>query len=390
MRQGVRTIGIAAAIALLSLVVWREYHLRRLYGDAQLLPFDHDDNDTFRHKHIVTLGRAVEPAKALPRYFKWKERVLVDPRSQGQCASCWAFSIADVMADRVSVHTGGKMKTALSAQELLSCYSPRWFTCRKGGIPEVALGYVVARGLLAEEAYPYENLHSKSIEGCKVGGGTFGLLEGWSVDEKRHEKDPSRIFAEEGSIRILCEAPVDREAIDRNIQSMKSEIFLNGPIIGTIYVYDDLYSYDADRVYEVGPGARLMGGHAIEIFGWADEGVNTLEKGFEGAYWICKNHWGFQWPTDLPKQHSGWFYVRMGVNMAGIESRASSADPLLTEAMKATKKQSTWLNSAYTSYDAYANDPERANFFDHLARRRRRRRDDGRKVGDENGDEDGN
>ena len=152
--------------------------------------------------------------------------------------------------------------------------------------------------------------------------------------------------------------------------NLKIEIMTKGPVIGTIMVYTDLYQYDADRVYEVSPGARLMGGHAIEIFGWSDEGSNTVEEGFQGAYWICKNTWGVSWPNDLPKQHSGWFYVRMGVNMAGIESRASAADPLLTESMKSYAKPSPWLSSAYTSYDAYVNDPERANFFEHLAQRR--------------------
>jgi hypothetical protein len=369
MRWSQHTLVKVGVVLLLGFLVFHEIKVRRLYGNAHLLPFPNPE--TFRHQHVVTLGRALAPEAVLPRYFKWKEKMLVEPRSQGGCASCWAFSIADVMADRVSLHTRGNIKKHLSPQELLSCFRPRWFTCQQGGIPEIALNYVVVRGLLAEDMYPYENLEKQKIEDCKIGR-QMGLLEAWNLDEKRHEKDTLRIFAKQGSIRYLCEDPVDQATIDRNVLNLKMEIMNNGPVIGTIMVYNDLYQYDADKVYEVSPGARLMGGHAIEIFGWADAGSNTAEEGFQGAYWIAKNHWGLTWPNNLPKQHSGFFYIRMGVDMAGIESRASSADPLLTQEMKAFSKNSTWLSSAYTSYDAYVNDPERQNFFNHLAQRRRK------------------
>jgi len=362
-----RTLVKVGVVVLFILWVVREFNVRRLYGDAHLLPFSHPE--TFRHQHVVMLSRALEPQAALPRYFKWKERMLVEPRSQGGCASCWAFSIADVMADRVSLLTRGHIKRHLSPQELLSCFRPGWFSCQQGGIPELAMHYVIIRGLLPEDMYPYENLDVQTIEDCKIGK-QLGLLEAWNVDEARHEKDTSRTFAKQGSIRYLCEDPVDQATIDENVVNMKVEIMTNGPIIGTIMVYDDLYRYDADKVYEVGAGARLMGGHAMEIFGWADAGSNTVEEGFQGAYWICKNHWGLRWPNNLPRHHSGWFYVRMGVNMAGIESRASSADPLLTRGMQAYSQNSTWLSSAYLTYDEYVNDPERQNFFTHLAERR--------------------
>lgn len=145
----------------------------------------------------------------------------------------------------------------------------------------------------------------------------------------------------------------------------------NGPVIGTLMVYSDLYSYDGESVYEVSKDARLMGGHAITIFGWSDAGSNTEEKGFFGAYWICRNSWLF-WPKDLPNKHTGWFYVKMGTNEAGIESRASCASVMLTKEMRDMGRDTEWLSTAYTSYDAYVNDPERMNFFDHLVERRRK------------------
>jgi hypothetical protein len=159
--------------------------------------------------------------------------------------------------------------------------------------------------------------------------------------------------------------------IDENVMNMKVEIMTNGPIIGTLLVHDDLYYYDGESVYEVGKNAKPMGGHAITIFGWSDAGSNTEEEGFQGAYWACKNSWLY-WPKDVHEKHMGWFYVKMGTNEAGIESRASCADIMLTEKMRQMGRDTEWLSTAYTSYNAYVTDPERVNFFEHLVERRRK------------------
>ena len=357
-------------VVVCTVVVWwrlsRQYKVSKAFADAKLPPYT--PSHVFHHDYVMTLGRAVDPKVALPSYLKYKEALLVPVRTQGQCASCWAFVVADMMADRVSLHTRGRKREHLSPQQLLSCFLPRWFRCDRGGIPEIALRYVVTRGLLTEKAYPYENELMTKIGSCRDGK-KMGFWEMWNVDGKRHEKSPDRVFAEGGSIRSLCDDPISQEVINANVLNMKVEIMTNGPIIGTLLVYDDLYDYDGSSVYEVGKNATLMGGHAVEIFGWSDAGANTEEVGFQGAYWHVRNSW-LMWPKNLPYQHTGWFYVKMGKNEAGIEGRASCAQPMLTEAVKALGKDSSWLSTAYTSYTSYVEDPERQNFFAHLARRR--------------------
>ena len=356
-----------------TVVLWwrlsRQYRVAKAFADAQYPSFT--PSQVFHHNHVMTLGRAVDPKVALPSYLKYKEALLVPVRTQGECASCWAFVIADMLADRISLHTRGRVRNHLSPQELLSCFMPWFFPCKQGGIPEMGLYYAIARGLLSEKAYPYENESSTKIAPCKLGKKRMGVWELWNLDAGRHEKKPERVFAKEGSIRSLCDEPSSQEVIDRNIENMKVEILTNGPIIGTVMVYDDLYDYDGSSVYEVGPNAKLMGGHAVEIFGWSDAGANTDEVGFQGAYWHVRNSW-LMWPKNLPHKHTGWFYVKMGTNEAGIESRASCAAPLLTDAVKSMGKGSSWLSTAYTSYGAYVQDPERQNFFAHLAHRRKK------------------
>ncbi len=338
------------------------------YATAKLLGRTRPPH-VYQHGHLIHLGKAVAPADVLPRYFKYKERLLVPMRTQGQCASCWAFSVADCIADRVSLHTRGKVRNNLSVQELVSCFKPQRYHCDTGGLPEDAFNYVITKGLVTETQYPYNQLEGGANKPCLLD--EYSYWDTWTIDPSRHEKEPHRIFAKQGSMKELCYPPLTQFLIDRNIQNMKAEIMLNGPIVGTVMIYDDLYLYNAESVYTVSEGARLIGGHAIEIFGWSDEGQNTEERGFEGGYWCCRNSWGYKWPRNLAERHGGYFYVAMGTNEAGIESRASAAEPLLTQAMLDMGKESTWSSTAYLSYDSYINDPEREQFFQHLARRRR-------------------
>lgn len=339
----------------------------RFYQVAKLLPYNVTRNMLFEHSSIYYLGRQVQPSLVLPKYFKYKESLLVPIRTQGSCASCWAFAVADMLGDRVSLLTRGRTKQSLSVQELVSCLRPELFQCSRGGIPEMAYPFIEKKGLSKESAYPYENIKGGDIAPCKT-----SRMQLWDYvmpsSKKQHDRD--RVFVKPGTTRNLCLNPdlYTKSMLSKNIENMKTEIFLHGPIVGTLMVYDDLYRYDGESVYTVSPNAVLRGGHAIEIFGWSDEGQNTDEAGFQGAYWICRNSWGHIWPRELPQHNAGWFYVRMGTNEAQIESRASAAQPMATN-----DRTSTWSSNAYTSYDAYVNDPERQNFFSHLKVRRQQR-----------------
>lgn len=337
---------------------------------ARLLPIDVRPEGVYRHSCVMSVNRPVDPAHALPRYFKYKESVLVPVRNQGKCASCWAYAVSDVVADRLSLATGGVVRENLSVQELLSCFRPEQFSCAVGGIPEMAYGYVSKHGLSTESAYPYQQKDGGAMAPCLVRD-SLSLVDYLYDDPRRADTHPDKVFVNPSTIRNLCVSPrwwvPHGDTLEANVWNMKTEIFLHGPICGTLMVYDDLYDYDGSSVYKVRKGARFRGGHAIEIFGWSDGGANTIEKGFEGPYWICRNSWGFIWPRRLPK-HSGWFYVRMGSNEASIEARASSASPVLNHAQKAHRSRD-WYSSAYLSYDDYANDPERVNFFADVQKR---------------------
>ncbi|CAM9159362.1 unnamed protein product [Phaeothamnion confervicola] len=304
------------------------------------------------HRKPIGLPLVKLPATSnvkLPSYLKYKEALLVPVRTQGICTSCWSFAIADALADRISIYTNGAIRNSLSAQELLSCFHEHE-GCLVGGSPETAYSYVIQHGIPEAKDYPYEQENSTKIQKCKRGSNT----------EKRW-------YGTKHTDRSLCVDLYDmqpgteryEQALAQNIANMKREIFLNGPIVGTIQVHADLYKYDGKSVYTVSDGSEEIGGHALEVFGYCEERVNVGEPGFEGAYWCCRNSWGSAWIAGL-KEPYGYFYVRMGTNEAGIESRASCILPVISQGVATVDD----LNIArYASYDEYSQDPERQQYF---------------------------
>lgn len=325
-----------------------------------LLPYFASDQELYWHHEIPTGGFLLSSPSFLPTYFKWKESLMTPIRTQGKCASCWAYAVADCLSDRLSVYTGGAIRKNLSVQELLSCFNRTAFPCERGGIPELAYYYTISHGLETEENYPYEQENGGPINPvCR--NNDESLLNYVMIDPDRHNEYPNRVFGKQGTNRSLCGPIVTQGDIDRNIQNMKSEIFTNGPIVGTIMVYSDLYDYDGTGVYELSDNATFRGGHAHVIIGWCDPEANDEDPGV--GYWICKNSWGTRHPKNVGK-FAGYYFVRMGVNMCGIESRASSCIPLLNDRMKAATPLTSELY-----YTSFSRDGERLKFANFLKKR---------------------
>lgn len=70
----------------------------------------------------------------------------------------------------------------------------------------------------------------------------------------------------------------------------KRELFTNGPIVGTMNVFQDLQSYGGG-IYEcpcrttAGCDVPFVSSHAVEIVGWGLDAASDTE------YWVVKNSW---------------------------------------------------------------------------------------------------
>lgn len=288
----------------------------------------------------------------LPRYYKYRENLLTPVINQEICASCWAISVCHVISDRISLLTGGKILIPLSHQELVSCHNVKGnLGCEVGGSPEAAFRYGVEKGFARDFDYPYVQQKTTQIAPCDV----------------RKQQGP-RTFVSRGSVKSLCKDPSRYkegssqylQVIQKNVQAMKTELYLHGSICCTIFVYKSMYNFDGLGIYE-GPekGDEYVGGHAAVCFGYSEE-VNGVEPNFDGDTWFVKNSWSSEWPIKSPAS-KGLFYIRAGKNVCGIESRASCAQPVITDEIRAKMVKSI-QSSAYSTYGSYVNDPTRNNF----------------------------
>ena len=74
-----------------------------------------------------------------------------------------------------------------------------------------------------------------------------------------------------------------------DFESIKREIFTNGPVTGGMQTYDDMYLYK-NGFYEPGRYARASDRHSIIIVGYG----NYLGRN----YFIIQNSWGADWGEE--------------------------------------------------------------------------------------------
>lgn len=293
----------------------------------------------------------------IPTYLKYKERLLTPVIDQGKCASCWSISVVQMLADRISVYTGGEVKKAWSVQEMISCWKGHeGKACSEGGIPELAYDYIIKNGIGLDKVYPYQQHKTTRIKACDA-----SRLNG------------ERLYVQPDSVRSLCIDPYQfkegsnryNDTIEMNMKNMKKELLVNGPFVCTIMVYENLYKYAGLSVYTGSENSKFVGGHSVVCVGYCDEGINGVEPGFDTPYWVIRNSWS-DWPSKSPASE-GYFYIQKGSNVCGIESRASRALPVLTEDVQ-RKLVDSLEESRYSSIGDYVNDPERQNLITKVGR----------------------
>jgi cathepsin B len=282
----------------------------------------------------------------IPSFILYDPSYLIDIEEQGECGACWAFATCNVLADKISALSNGKIKNKLSVQELVQCVD-KYKECKgcDGGHPESAAEWLV------------ENKHFLSP--ISDGGLEYELDRTRVVVPTCPNKNSNiGIGIKNNSIKSITkfipEKDYDGKILEDNIINMKAELILNGPFFCAITIYDDFYTYDGNKVYE-SDKKKLIGGHAIEVIGYCDKNINNI-PGFERGHWICKNSWGTKWPTKSKK--AGYFAVAMGNNECGIESRCGSFEPILKQGeYKADHKLSTYID-----FVSFKNDTNRILF----------------------------
>ena len=230
-------------------------------------------------------------------------------KNQGSCGSCWAFAVTAAAESQIMIATSG-LPINLAEQILVSCPGGGG-TC-SGGSPSTASTYIRDVGLPLESCFIYTATNNLCTNACPNWQDNSYRIIGW------HSA---------------------RTAVD----DIKNALYAYGPVVTTMYVYNDFYSYRSG-VYSYTSGS-YVGAHAVLAIGYDD----TLQA------FIVKNSWGSGWGE------AGYFMIAYsevtGTSRFGYSALAYDgyndgtcvqANPTVTLSPSATQSVTPGSTAAYT------------------------------------------
>lgn len=277
----------------------------------------------------------------------WKE-MIVPPKNQGNCGSCWAFASTSCLADRFNIQSRGKLKIDLSPTKLVLCdlmgketeidveEDPEALAevnlsvitggaCHGNTLYD-AWRYLYEIGSNTEDCIPYNSILGQDLAFgslskfekdnllplCSSVSGPIGdMCADFAIDKFSGEEygTPARFF------RCLHFYSVaGTEADGGSEEYIRDNIYVWGPVTSGIVIYPDFYIFDPKtQIYDWNGQGEPVGGHAIEIVGWGEE--NGVK------FWWIKNSWGTDWGIG------GYFKMARGKNSCKIEENIVTGVP---------------------------------------------------------------
>lgn len=195
-----------------------------------------------------------ETVAELPKAWNWNDHRKLQPiRNQGQCGSCWSFSVIAVTESLYNLIHPMFANVNLSEQHLVS-------TCCNSG--DCAGGYFsafdcVKIGVPSEEAVPYLARNSA----CKQGTKSVASITRWSY--------------------------VGSKGKQPTTQQIKQAIYDHGPV--SVDVNGNFARYTGGVYTSCGSNSL---NHMVVLDGWVDDPAYSSNG---GGYWIMRNSWGTTW-----------------------------------------------------------------------------------------------
>jgi hypothetical protein len=286
----------------------------------------------------------------------WKDYI-TPVMDQGVCGNCYSMSSCSALADRFAIMSLGKIKFIPSPYEITTC--SHHFTdiqAQWGNTGALMLMDDYIHGVKVD---PTQQVQSSSCEGaslftaldilytdgvpelsCFPASGRVGdtsydipntseddpqklpyclLLETMDFDTCIDQKTAMKKYRAKTGYSV---GDPEKDTLDELEQSIKAEIYKNGPLATGFQVFSDFMSpYDGTKVYTHSvANSTSQGGHAVKIVGWGEDGVD--EKGNTNVpYWIIQNSWGTDWGLD------GFFKIKRKIPECQLEQNAMAMLP---------------------------------------------------------------
>jgi len=237
--------------------------------------------------------RHIVPANAppLPASVDWRDKgLVVPPKNQGSCGSCWAFSAIASLEGQHAKKTGKLV--SLSEENLVDCVhgvqlpnetTPCCMGC-SGGLMDDAFSYVLEKqhgGVDTEAAYPYKGFSGSclfdKLQPSAVGAKMVGFVD----LQPGNETQLMHAVATVGPVSVGVDASLDWQ----------------------LYAFGVFHPWFCSSK----PGA-MDHGVAVVGYGSTDGGV---------PYWIIRNSWGSMWGEH------GYMKLLRGKNACGVANAAT-------------------------------------------------------------------
>ncbi|KAD3068814.1 hypothetical protein R6Q59_017189 [Mikania micrantha] len=238
-------------------------------------------------KRNITLSSGTCDA---PASLDWRDMGIVTPiKDQGQCGSCWAFSVTGAIEGAHALATGELV--SLSEQELVDC-DTNDYGC-DGGNMDTAFRWIINNGGLDSEAdYPYisSNGRNGKCDKSKLKTSVVSINSYVEVDQNEDA--------------VLCAVAKQPVTIGICGSAYDFQLYTGG-------IYDGQCSSSAYSI-----------DHAVLIVGYGSQDGED--------YWIVKNEWGTYWGLEgyiLMKRNSNKKNGVCGMYLEAVYPVSSAPSP---------------------------------------------------------------